>query len=116
MRLRSDVCFAARPRLGLGFGELRCEWHLMNARSRPGRRSTRCPMRAWSSRHVTLSLHEALRALPPRRRLVFFLRYFADLSYEEIAAACGISEGTVAAALAQARAAVAEALGEEVRK
>jgi RNA polymerase sigma factor (sigma-70 family) len=61
-------------------------------------------------------LAEALRALPPRRRLIFFLRYFADLTYEEIAAACGISEGTVAAALAQARAAVAEALGEEVRK
>ena len=61
-------------------------------------------------------LAEALRALPPRRRLIFFLRYFSDLTYEEIAAACGISEGTVAAALAQARAAVAEALGEEVRK
>jgi RNA polymerase sigma factor (sigma-70 family) len=48
-------------------------------------------------------LAEALRALPPRRRLVVFLRYFADLSYSEIAAACEISEGTVAAALAQAR-------------
>lgn len=59
-------------------------------------------------------LSEALRGLPPRRRLIFFLRYFADLSYEEIAAACDISEGTVAAALAQARDAVAEALGEGV--
>jgi RNA polymerase sigma-70 factor (ECF subfamily) len=59
-------------------------------------------------------LSEALRALPPRRRVVFFLRYFADLSYQEIAAVCGISEGTVAASLAQARVAVAEALGEEV--
>jgi RNA polymerase sigma-70 factor (ECF subfamily) len=57
-------------------------------------------------------LSAALRALPPRRRLVFFLRYFADLSYEDIAAVCGISEGTVAAMLAQGRAAVAEALGE----
>jgi RNA polymerase sigma-70 factor (ECF subfamily) len=44
----------------------------------------------------------AIRALPPRRRLVVFLRYFADLSYDEIAAAAGISEGTVAATLAQA--------------
>jgi DNA-directed RNA polymerase specialized sigma24 family protein len=67
-------------------------------------------------------LSAALRALPPRRRLVFFLRYFADLSYEDIASVCGISEGTVAAALAQGRAAVAnalgepEALGEEVAK
>jgi RNA polymerase sigma-70 factor, ECF subfamily len=61
-------------------------------------------------------LSEALRSLPSRRRLVFFLRYFADLSYQEIAAVCGISESTVAAALAQARADVVEALGEEVRQ
>ena len=57
-----------------------------------------------------LWLAEALRALPPRRRLVFFLRYFADLSYREIAAICGISEGTVAASISQARAGVVEAL------
>jgi RNA polymerase sigma-70 factor, ECF subfamily len=57
-------------------------------------------------------LSRALRALPPRRRLIFFLRYFADMSYEEVAAACGISAGTVAAALSQAREAVAEALRE----
>lgn len=48
-------------------------------------------------------LGRALRQLPPKRRLIVFLRYFADLSYAEIAVACGISEGTVAAALAQAR-------------
>src|SRR5262249_49162823 len=57
-------------------------------------------------------LSDALRALPPRRRLIFFLRYFARLSYEEIAVACEISEGTVAASIAQARAAVAAALTE----
>jgi RNA polymerase sigma-70 factor (ECF subfamily) len=45
----------------------------------------------------------AVRALPPRRRLVVFLRYFADLSYGEIAEIAGISEGTVAATLAQAK-------------
>jgi RNA polymerase sigma factor (sigma-70 family) len=48
-------------------------------------------------------LAEALKRLPPRRRLVVFLRYFGDLSYSEIAEVCGISEGTVAATLAQAR-------------
>ena len=58
-------------------------------------------------------LDAALRALPPRRRLIVFLHYFADLSYPEIAAACEISEGTVAASLAQARAALAEALPRE---
>lgn len=55
----------------------------------------------------------ALRALPPRRRLVVFLRYFADLSYADIAEVCEISEGTVAASLAQARNALLEALRPE---
>jgi RNA polymerase sigma-70 factor (ECF subfamily) len=48
-------------------------------------------------------LADALRRLPPRRRLIVFMRYFADLTYEQIADACGITEGTVAASLAQAR-------------
>jgi DNA-directed RNA polymerase specialized sigma24 family protein len=42
-----------------------------------------------------------------------FLRYYADLSYSEIAEACGVSEGTVAAALAQARQALVLALNTE---
>jgi RNA polymerase sigma-70 factor (ECF subfamily) len=57
-------------------------------------------------------LAAALRTLPPRRRLIFFLRYFADLSYREIAAVCEISEGTVAAAIARARDDLASALGD----
>jgi RNA polymerase sigma-70 factor (ECF subfamily) len=56
------------------------------------------------------ALAAAVRELPPRRRLIVFLRYFADFSYEEVAAACGVSEGTVAAALAQARAELRDAL------
>jgi RNA polymerase sigma factor (sigma-70 family) len=65
-------------------------------------------------------LSEALMLLPPRRRLMFFLRYFADLSYQDIAALCDVSEGTVAASLAQGRSTVMqalrepEAMGEEV--
>lgn len=58
-------------------------------------------------------LAAALRALPPRRRLVVFLRYFADLSYGEIAEVCGISEGTVAATLSQAHAALQALLQEQ---
>jgi RNA polymerase sigma-70 factor (ECF subfamily) len=49
------------------------------------------------------ALAAALRRLPPRKRLFVFLRYFADLSYAQIADVCRVSEGTVAAALAQAR-------------
>ena len=55
-------------------------------------------------------LAAAVRSLPPRRRLVVFLRYFADLSYAEIAEACGMKEGTVAATLAQAHGELRRAL------
>ena len=48
-------------------------------------------------------LARAIGRLPPRRRLIFVLRYLADLPYGEIAAVCGVSEGTVAAALSAAR-------------
>jgi RNA polymerase sigma-70 factor (ECF subfamily) len=50
------------------------------------------------------ALDVALRQLPPRRRLILSLRYFADLSYAQIAELCEVSEGTVAAAIAQGRA------------
>jgi RNA polymerase sigma factor (sigma-70 family) len=58
-------------------------------------------------------LAAALRSLPPRRRLIVFLRYFGDFSYAEIAAACEVTEGTVAAALAQAHAQLREVLEPE---
>jgi RNA polymerase sigma factor (sigma-70 family) len=48
------------------------------------------------------ALASAVANLSPRRRLVVFLRYFADLAYADIARICGIREGTVAATLAQA--------------
>src|SRR5436190_18096133 len=62
------------------------------------------------------ALAAALRTLPPRRRLIVFLRYFADLSYPEIAEVVGVSEGTVAATLSKARAALRDALTEGVEK
>jgi RNA polymerase sigma factor (sigma-70 family) len=49
-------------------------------------------------------LAAALRTLAPRRRLAVFLRYFADLSYGEIADVLEVAEGTVAATLSQAHA------------
>jgi RNA polymerase sigma-70 factor (ECF subfamily) len=55
----------------------------------------------------------AIKTLAPRRRLVVFLRYFADFSYGEIAEALDISEGTVAATLAQARSALLDELAPE---
>jgi RNA polymerase sigma-70 factor, ECF subfamily len=55
----------------------------------------------------------AIRALPPRRRAIVFLRYYADLPYSEIARLCGISEGAVGAALAAAHEQLADALQAE---
>jgi RNA polymerase sigma-70 factor (ECF subfamily) len=56
------------------------------------------------------ALAEALRRLPGRRRLIVFLRYYADLSYAQIAELCEVSEGTVAATIARARAQLAQTL------
>jgi RNA polymerase sigma-70 factor (ECF subfamily) len=58
-------------------------------------------------------LEAALRRLSPRRRLIVFLRYFGDFSYAEIAAACDVSEGTIAATLAQAHAELRAAMTPE---
>jgi RNA polymerase sigma-70 factor (ECF subfamily) len=49
-------------------------------------------------------LRLAIAELPQREAEVFCLRYFEDLSYQEIAAELGIRSGAVAAALHKARA------------
>lgn len=59
------------------------------------------------------ALHAAVQALPPQRRLVVFLRYFADLGYEEIADVVGLAPGTVAATLSQTHEQLADALRPE---
>jgi RNA polymerase sigma factor (sigma-70 family) len=51
-------------------------------------------------------MRAVLTALPERQRLVLFLRYYADLDYEAIATALGISSGTVGATLHAAHAAL----------
>lgn len=61
-------------------------------------------------------VRDAVLALAPRRRLVIFLRYYADLSYKEIAEIAEVSEGTVAATISQAQHELAKHLTrEEVR-
>ena len=62
--------------------------------------------------------HEELRAavlaLPERQRLAIFLRYYADLTYDDIAVALGVRTGTVAASLNAAHRTLGERLREEV--
>jgi RNA polymerase sigma-70 factor (ECF subfamily) len=54
----------------------------------------------------------AVAALPERQRLTLFLRYYADLDYEAIAAALGVAPGTVGATLNAAHAALRSSLRE----
>jgi RNA polymerase sigma-70 factor (ECF subfamily) len=58
------------------------------------------------------SLRAAVAALPERQRWAIFLRYYADLSYDEIAAVLNIERGTVAATLQAARKALLPAVEE----
>jgi RNA polymerase sigma-70 factor (ECF subfamily) len=54
---------------------------------------------------------DAVKQLSPKLRLVVLMRYFDDLSYEEIAAAIGVTTGTVASRLNRAHAQLSELLG-----
>jgi RNA polymerase sigma-70 factor (ECF subfamily) len=56
------------------------------------------------SRELAERLRQALAELPKREAEVFCLRYFDDLSYEQIAEALKITSGAVAVALHKARA------------
>jgi RNA polymerase sigma factor (sigma-70 family) len=57
---------------------------------------------------------EAIARLPERQRLTLFLRYYADLDYDSIAAALQVSTGTVGATLNAAHASLRRLL-QEVR-
>jgi RNA polymerase sigma-70 factor (ECF subfamily) len=57
-----------------------------------------------------------LELLTERQREVLFLHYYADLDYATIAAALGISPGTVGATLSTARRTLRQALTQEVAR
>lgn len=57
-----------------------------------------------------------LELLSERQREVLFLHYYADLDYATIAAALGISPGTVGATLTTARRTLRQALTQEVAR
>jgi RNA polymerase sigma-70 factor (ECF subfamily) len=57
----------------------------------------------------------AVGLLPERQRLVLFLRYYADLPYEQIGRVLGIERGTVAATLHAAHASLRQTMKEVAR-
>jgi RNA polymerase sigma-70 factor, ECF subfamily len=59
-------------------------------------------------------IRRQLRALPERQRLAVFLRYYADLSYDEIAEVLEVRPGTVAASLNAAHRTLRSELAEVV--
>lgn len=60
-------------------------------------------------------LRALIAAMPERQRLVLFLRYYADLDYESIAATVGVTSGTVGATLNAAHAVLRTSLKEAYR-
>jgi RNA polymerase sigma-70 factor (ECF subfamily) len=62
------------------------------------------PEEAAMERELADRLREAIAQLPPREAEVFCLRYFEELSYQQIATTLDISGGAVAVALHKARA------------
>ena len=62
------------------------------------------PEQAAVGKELAQSLRRAISQLPEREAEVFCLRYFEDLSYQEIADALHISSGAVGVALHKARA------------
>jgi RNA polymerase sigma-70 factor, ECF subfamily len=95
-------------------------WRIvLNAARSDVRRSTPAAdreVRAASNGHPErdVELRVALARLPERQRTAVFLRYYADLDYAAIGEALDIAEGTVAATLNAAHAALRACL-QEVR-
>ena len=58
-------------------------------------------------------VQQALQKLPEHYRLVTVLRYWQDLSYEEICQVTGLPESTIKTRLHRARHMLAAALGSE---
>ncbi|WP_173096931.1 SigE family RNA polymerase sigma factor [Actinomadura verrucosospora] len=92
--------------------------------SRTALRRRRRPLRAvhapavWSAEAAAMvgeerrEVMDALHRLPGRQREALVLRFFADLSVEEIAAAMGVSTGTVKSTTSRALAALGRILEE----
>jgi RNA polymerase sigma-70 factor (ECF subfamily) len=64
----------------------------------------------WTRAETARLVRDAISSLPPKFRIAVLLRYFNDLSYEEMAAALHCSMGTVASRLSRGHKMLAERL------
>jgi RNA polymerase sigma-70 factor, ECF subfamily len=71
------------------------------------------PERSTLARERQATVQQALQKLPENYRVVTVLRYWNDLSYEEIAGVTGLPESTIKTRLHRARHMLAKALGPE---
>jgi len=71
------------------------------------------PERSALQREQADEVQRALQTLPEQYRLVTVLRYWHDMSYDEIAALTGLTESALKTRLHRARKQLAAALGEE---
>ncbi len=76
----------------------------------------RSPCDLASDRELQMRLRQTLGQLPPRQAEVFCLRYFDDLSNQQIADTLCISASAVATALRKARVKLTELLPDELSK
>jgi RNA polymerase sigma-70 factor (sigma-E family) len=98
-----------------------CRSHL-RARARAERRSTSQvagPVASAEERALLAEEHRlvlaALRRLPPRQRQALVLRFYLDLSEADIAAAMGISQGTVKSTTSRALGTLSRLVQEDSR-
>src|SRR5262245_21696223 len=56
----------------------------------------------YAQREIEMSVRKVIAGMKPKLRIAILLKYFEDLSYDEIAAALGCSKGTVASRLNRA--------------
>ena len=81
-----------------------------NADTEPSTAATESPLGALSSAEQRQQVRDAVSELPDKLRLPLVLRYDAELSYDEIAAALGINRDHVATLLVRAKQALRRSL------
>lgn len=114
-RLRDPARAAAYLRASVVNG---CRSELRARRRAAGRRIVHDPP-VWSAESAAMAGDErravvaAVARLPRRSREVLALRYYLDLTDRQIAAALGVSRGTVSSTITRALAALSAELGEE---